>query len=76
MTSALERLLERPWIAALLARWAPSAVAVTTQYLVLTRPVERSVRVDVPRTDGVIAYTGSAERVARRRSQPARPDPG
>jgi hypothetical protein len=59
--SARERLLERPWIAALLARWAPPAVATTTQYLVLTRPVGRSVRVDVSRTDGVIAYTGSAE---------------
>ena len=59
--SARERLLERPWIAALLARWAPPAVAVTTQYLVLTRPVGQSVRIDVSRTDGVIAYTGSAE---------------
>ena len=59
--SVRERLLERPWIAALLARWSPPAVAITTQYLVLTRPVERLVRVDVSRTDGVIAYTGSAE---------------
>jgi hypothetical protein len=115
--SARERLLERPWIAALLARWAPPAVAVTTQYLVLTRPAGRSVRVDVSRTDGEITYTGSAEpvgddlafsvsdvdrpqtvpailsgtlepdgvrldvavvaaeRVARRQTQPARPDP-
>ena len=62
--SARERLLlERPWIAALLARWAPPAVAITTQYLVLTRPVGRSARIDVSRTDGVVAYTGSAEPV-------------
>jgi hypothetical protein len=61
--SAWERLLERPWIAALLARWAPPVVAITTQYLVLTRPVGRSARIDVPRTDGVVAYTGSAEPV-------------
>lgn len=115
--SARERLLERPWIAALLARWAPPAVAMATQYLVLTRPAGRSVRVDVPRTDGEIVYTGSAEpaagglafsvtdadrpqtvptilsgtlqpegvrldvavvaaeRVAKRQTQPARPDP-
>jgi hypothetical protein len=59
--SARERLLERPWIAALLARWAPPVVTITTQYLVLTRPVGRSARVDVSRTDGVVAYTGSAE---------------
>jgi hypothetical protein len=59
--SARERLLERPWIAALLARWAPPAVAITTQYLVLTRPVGRSARIDVSRTDGVVAYTGSVE---------------
>jgi hypothetical protein len=116
--SARERLLERPWIAALLARSAPPVVAMATQYLVLTRPVGRSVRVDVPRTDGEIAYTGSAEpaagelafsvtdvdrpqtvpailsgtlqpdgvrldaalvateRVAKRQTQPARPEPG
>jgi HEAT repeats len=115
--SVRERLLERPWIAALLARWAPPAVAITTQYLVLTRPVGRSARIDVSRTDGEIAYTGSAEptgdalafsvtdvdrpqtvptilsgalepdgvrldvavvaaeRVGRRQTQPARPDP-
>jgi hypothetical protein len=61
--SARERLLERPWIAALLARWAPPAVAIPTQYLVLTRPVGRSARIDVSRTDGVVAYTGSAQPV-------------
>jgi hypothetical protein len=61
--SARERLLERPWIAALLARWAAPAVAITTQYLVLTRPVGRSARIDMPRTDGVVAHTGSAELV-------------
>jgi hypothetical protein len=61
--SARERLLERPWIAALLARWAPPVVAITTQYLVLTRPAGRSARIDVSRTDGVVAYTGSAEPV-------------
>ena len=54
------RLLDRPWIAALLARWAPPARAITTQYVVLTRPAGESARVDVVRTDGVIAYTGSA----------------
>ncbi|MGW6726008.1 HEAT repeat domain-containing protein [Nocardia sp. NPDC055029] len=61
--SARERMLERPWIAALMARWALPALAMTTQYLVMTRPVGLSVRVDVVRTDGEIAYTGSAELV-------------
>jgi hypothetical protein len=57
------RLFERPWIAALLARWLPPGVAATTQYLVLTRPVEARVRIDVVRADGEVMYTGSAETV-------------
>jgi hypothetical protein len=61
--SARARLLERPWIAALLARWAPPVVAMATQYVVLTRPVGRAARIDVARTDGVVAYTGSTQPV-------------
>lgn len=61
--TATDRLFERPWIAALLARWLPVGVAATTQYLVLTRPAGRSVRIDVARADGELMYTGSAEPV-------------
>jgi hypothetical protein len=61
--TANDRLLERPWIAALLARWLPPGIAATTQYLVLSRPAGRSVRIDVVRADGEVMYTGSAEPV-------------
>jgi hypothetical protein len=54
------RLFERPWIAALLARWLPPGIAATTQYLVLTRPTGQAIRIDVVRTDGEVVYTGSA----------------
>lgn len=58
-----DRLFERPWIASLLARWMPPGIAATTQYLVLSRPAGRSVRIDVVRADGEVMYTGSAEPV-------------
>ena len=58
---AYDRLFERPWIAALLARWLPARISATTQYILLSRPVGRSVRIDVVRGDGEVMYTGSAE---------------
>jgi hypothetical protein len=61
--TANNRLFERPFIAALLARWLPPGIAAATQYLVLSRPARRSVRLDVVRADGEIIYTGSAEAV-------------
>jgi hypothetical protein len=63
--TATERLLERPWIAGILARWMPPDVANATQYLLLTRPAGASVHIDVVRTDGEIVYTGSASPAAR-----------
>jgi hypothetical protein len=59
--TANDRLCERPWIAALLARWLPPGIAPTMQYLVLSRPAGRSIRIDVVRGDGEVLYTGSAE---------------
>jgi hypothetical protein len=57
---APERLLERPWIVGLLARWLPPATAAATQYIVLSRPSNGSIHVDVVRIDGELAYTGTA----------------
>jgi hypothetical protein len=55
------RLLERPWIVALLAQWhVQSRIAIGTHVL-LARPEGRSVRLEIVRTDGERVYTGSAE---------------
>ena len=59
--TASPRLFERPWILAIAARWQPPATEPAVQYLVLSRPAGRAVHVDVVRTDGEIAYTGTAE---------------
>jgi HEAT repeats len=63
MNIAYDRLSERPWIAALLARWLPARISATTQYILLSRPTGRSVRIDVVRGDGEVMYTGSVEPV-------------
>lgn len=59
-----QRLFERPWIAALLARWILEGREAIVQHVVLARPVDASVRLDVVRSDGTVTYTGSAERDA------------
>lgn len=58
--AATNQLLQRPWIVGLLARWLPPGIAATTEYVVLSRPSQGSIRVDVVRTDGELAYTGTA----------------
>ncbi|HEX2296760.1 MAG TPA: HEAT repeat domain-containing protein [Actinomycetota bacterium] len=59
-----QRLFERPWIAALLARWILEGREAIVQHVVLARPVDASVRLDVVRSDGTVTYTGTAERDA------------
>lgn len=61
--NALQTMFERPLIAALLGRWFPERIATTTQYVVLTRPVDGTVRIEVVRGDGEIMYAGSADRL-------------
>jgi len=58
-------LLERPWIAGILAQWLPEREAVTTRFVMLTRPQGAQIHVDVVRRDGEVVYTGTA--------RPARP---
>jgi hypothetical protein len=58
--AAADRLRARPWIAGLLARWMPPGVATATQFLLMTRPEDGTVRIDVVRTDGEMVYTGTA----------------
>jgi hypothetical protein len=60
--TVLDRLFERPWITALLGRWTPDRLRTIVQYLVLSRPVGDTVRIDVVRRDGEVMYTGSAQR--------------
>ncbi len=60
-SSALTRLTDRPWIAAVLCRWYPVRTIATPQYVVLTRPVGDTAHVDVVRGDGEIVYTGTAQ---------------
>ena len=59
--SALTRLTDRPWIAAVLCRWYPVRTIATPQYVVLTRPVGDAAHVDVVRSDGEIVYAGTAQ---------------
>jgi hypothetical protein len=55
------RLLERPWVVALLAQWhVQSRIAVTT-HVMLTRPEGRSARLEIVRSNGERGYTGRAE---------------
>ena len=60
----VDRLFERPWIAALLARWAYGRLSLATHYLVLTRPVDDGARVQVVRSDGEVLYAGSADELS------------
>lgn len=60
----LARLRDRPWIAAVLCWWYPVRTIATTQYVLLTRPVEDAAHIDVVRSDGEIVFTGAAEPLA------------
>lgn len=57
---ALPRLFDRPWIAAVLAQWLPEGEAVVTRLVLLTRPVDKRLHIDVVRSDGQVAYIGEA----------------
>ena len=59
---SLDRLGDRPWIAAVVCRWYPIRTIATTQYVLLTRPAGDAAHIDVVRSDGEIVYTGNAER--------------
>ncbi|HEY1369264.1 MAG TPA: HEAT repeat domain-containing protein [Gaiellaceae bacterium] len=52
-------LFERPWVAAVLAQALPGREALTTRFVLLTRPTGRDAHVDVVRADGEILYTGT-----------------
>jgi hypothetical protein len=58
---SLDRLDDRPWIAAVVCWWYPVRTIATTQYVLLTRPVGDGAHIDVVRSDGAIVYTGTAE---------------
>jgi HEAT repeat protein len=53
-------LLDRPWIAAVLAQALPRREAITTRFVLLTRPTGKQAHIDVVRADGEIVYTGTA----------------
>jgi hypothetical protein len=57
---AQSRLVERPWIAAVLGSWYSDRLLAITQYVVLTRPDDGAAHIDVVRGDGEIVYTGTA----------------
>lgn len=59
---SLDNLFDRPWIAAVVARWYLERKAASAQYLLLTRPLGSIVRLDVVRTDGEVMYAGSVDR--------------
>ena len=54
------RLFDRPWIAAMLARWYIRDKASVVHHLVLTRPEGRSALISVVRADGELMYAGRA----------------
>jgi hypothetical protein len=56
------RLFDRPWITALLARWNLRTRLSAVQYVVLTDPAPRSVEIAVVRTDGELFYSGRITR--------------
>jgi HEAT repeats len=59
--TAAGRLLERPWVGALMGKWHIRGKSLVTQFILLTRPEDRAARIDVVRTDGTLVYTGKAE---------------
>ena len=58
--TALGKLLERPWIAGLLAQWMPQEEGLQSRYVILARPSVGAVRLDVVRADGAVVYVGKA----------------
>src|SRR5512144_69837 len=58
-TGSPERLLERPWILALVALLRPLTPISDTQFVVLSRPSGEQVALEVVRTDGLVAYLGA-----------------
>jgi hypothetical protein len=60
--SGLAKLLERPWIAGVLALWLPAKEALHSRYVILTRPIGKSIRIDIVRADGEVVYAGNAAR--------------
>lgn len=60
--SGLAKLLERPWIAGVLALWLPEKEALHSRYVILTRPIGKSIRIDIVRADGEVVYAGNAAR--------------
>jgi hypothetical protein len=58
--SGLASLFHRRWITALLARWDNRTKSYGVQYVVLTEPIRRAVRIMVMRTDGEQFYSGRA----------------
>ena len=59
---SLDRLGDRPWIAAVVCRWYPVRTIATTQFVLLTRPAGAAAHIDVVRSDGEIVYAGTAQR--------------
>jgi hypothetical protein len=58
---ASPRVFERAWIAAILVQQLPEGRAVMPRLAVLTRPVAKGLRLDIVRTDGLVAYAGEAQ---------------
>lgn len=58
--ASLSNLLKRPWIAGVLAKWLPDGEALYSKYVILTRPIGESVRIDIVRSDGEVVYVGTA----------------
>ena len=62
--NTLSPIFERPYIAAVLARWNAEHLALHIQYVALTRPDGKSVSIVVVRGDGEVMYTGTADLIA------------
>lgn len=56
-------MFDRPWLTALLARTEPRTGRAHVQYVVLSHPAGKEVRIDVFRTDGELMYTGAMKRI-------------
>jgi hypothetical protein len=60
--AAPTNLFKRPWIAGVLARWLPGGESLDSRYVILTRPIGESLRIDIVRSDGQVVYVGTAAR--------------
>lgn len=59
-TTMINRIFQRPWIAGIVAQWLPRRERLYTRHVILTRPANGRLHIDIARRDGEAVYAGTA----------------